>query len=906
MLLTIHNLPGNARYCDVKALINEKCNLTDVILDKLTPEGKCKKITVGVSSDYDANILYSKLNGLYVEGLQLYVKNIGQNKMDSNGQQFNKKSFMNYDQNNQTQYNSQQNNDKQYWSSNQMESYQNTNQNNQTVLNTYQSIQAGLNNLAGIKTYQMNQAGLNAYPPNQPGLNTYQNNQLGLNPYAAKTMSMGYNVPPNMQAPNANNYMGYNTQQQQAIPPLIQYPVPGSRAASNSYKFNRNDDNTRSNTDKSYTNRNSAWDQSNRNKGQSQRWDNNKGHDGTSKYNPEDTFTKNYTDSRVRKRPHDDHDSSRSGPGPAKFQRSATFRNPSTTTPEAQSSYSNFYGQHTTEDSKPNVQNRYVCSTTTDIKPVMQNVKKPVFELTPQEAAIKAANKDESNRALVVFELGVELLNLNGIPQVGKKRAGFVKIKKVIRKRLDEILDTTGLEPNEMKDRYIKRYPFSGDHQLAAVYSNPQEAFPAFLTDQKSDVDKKLFTKGDEIIYQGQISTKQPQLNSTPVVNQFTSNIASASNESFLMPVVKKERPAPISWVIKTPFAPKKPPKKGYTLPTAFLMPDKKSVIAQKQQMKKEFLSVHGYELTPNLKKALDKEMKTISDLFLSVCKITKDNLDEAQGIKKVVNTLGECEKAIKLHLIKRLLDIRTSLSLRIFTYGKRPSREAVAKFLAPYGVVSLKKAGNNKDFLVASCDSYQSFDKLSSWGTVSMVAGQTTISVKPLHLTMPIKYWNKHLERAVSEYNPPGSVKENVEFDKDLHINNQSIDLTNSADSVNKSGDSKSVQMNEDVIEIADSNSQEVIDVDALNREPKIENEDKDNASAAVVENKSEIVRDCTDNKYDISCDRAIDEISIKDDAVIGECTKVKNYKTNVIDNHDFTEDIDDIEVNEEDLEDY
>ncbi|CAG9790090.1 unnamed protein product [Diatraea saccharalis] len=80
MLLTIHNLPANTRYCDIKKLILTSCGLTEVLLDHLVNEGDYKKVTVGVAEEEDAAILVRKINGLYVEGAQLYVEDIRQKK----------------------------------------------------------------------------------------------------------------------------------------------------------------------------------------------------------------------------------------------------------------------------------------------------------------------------------------------------------------------------------------------------------------------------------------------------------------------------------------------------------------------------------------------------------------------------------------------------------------------------------------------------------------------------------------------------------------------------------------------------------------------------------------------------------------------------------------------------------
>lgn len=62
------------RYTDVKSLLQEKCGLTELILDNLVSEGNTKKVTVGLADEGDAAILVRKINGLYINGVQLYVE----------------------------------------------------------------------------------------------------------------------------------------------------------------------------------------------------------------------------------------------------------------------------------------------------------------------------------------------------------------------------------------------------------------------------------------------------------------------------------------------------------------------------------------------------------------------------------------------------------------------------------------------------------------------------------------------------------------------------------------------------------------------------------------------------------------------------------------------------------------
>lgn len=75
-------LKFQTRYCDLKQLIQLKCNLSEIILDNLVSDGKGnKKVTVGLAEESDAAILVRKVNGIFIGGNQLYVENVKQNKV---------------------------------------------------------------------------------------------------------------------------------------------------------------------------------------------------------------------------------------------------------------------------------------------------------------------------------------------------------------------------------------------------------------------------------------------------------------------------------------------------------------------------------------------------------------------------------------------------------------------------------------------------------------------------------------------------------------------------------------------------------------------------------------------------------------------------------------------------------
>ncbi|CAG5059829.1 unnamed protein product [Parnassius apollo] len=84
MLLIIHNLPNKMRYADVKSLIRDRCGLTEIILDNLTyvhPDSY--KVTVGLTDENDATILFTNLNGLDCMGQKLFVEDLRNKKQSS-------------------------------------------------------------------------------------------------------------------------------------------------------------------------------------------------------------------------------------------------------------------------------------------------------------------------------------------------------------------------------------------------------------------------------------------------------------------------------------------------------------------------------------------------------------------------------------------------------------------------------------------------------------------------------------------------------------------------------------------------------------------------------------------------------------------------------------------------------
>lgn len=66
----------------------------------------------------------------------------------------------------------------------------------------------------------------------------------------------------------------------------------------------------------------------------------------------------------------------------------------------------------------------------------------------------------------------------------------------------------------------------------------------------------------------------------------------------------------------------------------------------------------------------------------------------------------------IRLQLTKRLLNITSSLTVRVFA-SKKPNKEDLINFLMPYNIVSFMKSKRKVGLFVANCGDYDGFDRL-------------------------------------------------------------------------------------------------------------------------------------------------------------------------------------------------
>ncbi|KAM3968829.1 uncharacterized protein ACR2FA_001167 isoform 2-T2 [Aphomia sociella] len=800
MLLIIHNLPANTRTSDIKALIDSQCNLKEIIIGNLVDEGNTKKATVGVVDDSDANLLYSNLNGMYVGGLQLYIEDMQQKKKTekSHPQADPKVQTYPYNQMNQGQYNYQENTSAQF-------QYQ---PNYRVDYLTYQNNMAAMNQVTAMSTYTPYETSFPALPP-------------PLMPATATS------------ATTNKTYPDYGTPRQQAgASQTQQYTNPIRQGNYNNYNRNVDNrsfdrDNRRPNDDKkrplpwAQTDRGKTNDyqshttlpHTDRNKNNDNqrhtRWDGKAQSSQESRYNrstnyekhPEDVFRSDDNRSNRSKRPYDNNEMSQT---PAKYSRtSAPDNSHNQSLSKDESRYSNYFRKMAEMSrDRPTTKSeirkeRFVKSESyksssrgityrqidqphdAKIKSLNFKFEKPAPVSAPVSKDQEIINKDNTFRVQVTANLATELLKSRGIIIKDKKEVGFTKLKTTIRSRLDALLGNKyGMKQVDMMALYKNKFPSHADDKLFNVFMEAGNE------------------KGVE---------RHP-----------TELTPTSSQKNVTTPSQKKLGPKSIN--------PKKGPSKPQ--PTAFLKPDKLTTRDRKLQSKREFFGEECfYDLPPTTETVLNEELNKLSTLFISHCDGKGEEIEVTKKIKK--NCLIPFNNIMRLHVVKRLLNITKNLSIRIFTRGAKIKREPLAMILMKYGVIGLKKSERGPLYYIANCDSYESFDNLLTMNDLVLNNGQTILSTKPLHMTMPRKYIIKQQKmlrnnKAAKSNDKDGS--QELKIYKDVTGDKrEEIDLTkdeNETDGAVKSENPETLEksaLNDDVILITDVNLKEIIDVDAM-----------------------------------------------------------------------------------------
>ncbi|CAG5059828.1 unnamed protein product [Parnassius apollo] len=84
MMLTIHGLPPNTKFQDLKNIIKQECKITDFILSPLNvdPDGT-KRVRIGLADDKEGNLLMKYLDRYRLSGYVLRVVPVGKQTIDN-------------------------------------------------------------------------------------------------------------------------------------------------------------------------------------------------------------------------------------------------------------------------------------------------------------------------------------------------------------------------------------------------------------------------------------------------------------------------------------------------------------------------------------------------------------------------------------------------------------------------------------------------------------------------------------------------------------------------------------------------------------------------------------------------------------------------------------------------------
>ncbi|XP_038217018.1 uncharacterized protein LOC119835958 [Zerene cesonia] len=104
MMVTIHGLPVNIKYQDLKAMIKQECKISDFILDNLVCDTDgFRKVRVGLADDIEGAHVIKCLNGYRLSGYILRVAPVGKSGVLNQANQLNQRGFQSQSYQGQTQ-----------------------------------------------------------------------------------------------------------------------------------------------------------------------------------------------------------------------------------------------------------------------------------------------------------------------------------------------------------------------------------------------------------------------------------------------------------------------------------------------------------------------------------------------------------------------------------------------------------------------------------------------------------------------------------------------------------------------------------------------------------------------------------------------------------------------------------
>ncbi|XP_072933938.1 uncharacterized protein [Epargyreus clarus] len=804
MLLVIRNLPSNTRYTDVKTLLKEKCGLTELIVDNLVAEGNSKKVTVGLADERDAGLVLRNINGLYIGNQQVYVEDVRQKKTPNQPYQSAPVPANQYDQ---YQQYAQPQYDQSYFT-----------QQNQNQFNMPQAQVPSF----GVPYYMTSQ---------NPNVG---NNQQAMVQYPVHQGSGG-NVPYQRQNVFQGEHDDGNREQSRSQTQSV------DRGRERSSRWNDSDRNRsgdrrgrdrsphrdydRYDTDQSYKNNRSQDSfQSGSNQGfapqQSTRFDKPSDRSapwGQDRYGdagfgePSQSFrsgnhskvdmlsqmcgVEQYTQSRdsnngrqnnvsKNKRSFDTSDRNKFSPQNKKFgtnqqynaKKSSGGQHSKYPLNNQQNKKNDYTNKSTGLQNKPQMQGNwprmqgnkpqkqqnksFMQPNRPDFKPNKASQNRPENPKNKQKPP-PTPERHEAWRVQASSLIATEILKNVGGKIFSKRDPVVLQLKACVRARLDVILgDDISVGLNSMLEKYREKYDVNEDQVfykgvMAKVDKAQKEEYKA---EQKDNVIKKEVDKPRSEIK----PNVEAQEREKPKVN-----FAQAGSSE----PGKSEAPNFISTVQRLPKYPKS---------------SKKLANEMKRAQKEEFINVSLYNLGAVREKALNDELDKVCEVYQRALMNPANEMEQSMCRFMREVAMEDMRRLLTLHIKKRVLNVGTNLSVRVYCQPKPPKRDALDEYLKKFGVISLKKSATKKNMFIATCGTYDNFDALCKQG--STVIDTLTISFKPLQIMGPPKQFEQ-LKKKMAKI--------------DINTLEQPSDGENSGDDVIYDGDEQNddIEFVEDVV---------------------------------------------------------------------------------------------------------
>ncbi|XP_064075382.1 uncharacterized protein LOC135194194 [Vanessa tameamea] len=342
----------------------------------------------------------------------------------------------------------------------------------------------------------------------------------------------------------------------------------------------------------------------------------------------------------------------------------------------------------------------------------------------------------------------------------------------------------------------------------------------------------------------------------------------------------------------------------------------------QKKIQKLEFETGDLYDMNKLLQSALDYEMAELCNVFVSACDESKGKNEETMHEKLTKRVVKDFKKVVKVHATRRVLNITSNLILRLFVTPKSTKRAVLEDFLKSHGAVTLKKSEKNKMYL-ATCGSYESYDKLVALGSTKI--GNAVLTLKPLHLVgPPIKKNIRSQQFAVSNVignnESKSSIPEVTASDDDLADScNESIINKDKHNVSLGDQDVVIVEAKNDVVVIEDndrnhkSNDKSAVHAEIADLKPNSNSDNDPNNKDVIIddETKHKTIHSESADVESKTNDNAPNNETPLDNECQSTCNVEGNEKQDIIvtpsDENKLAEDIlESVDVAEDDLEDF